>query len=233
MRATNFPCDGKVTDHPLKMPDATSPPQRTETADPQRPNFVRRMYDWVLSLAERKHAGSWLAGLSFAEASFFPIPPDVLLIPLCLGSARRALRFATLCTVASVVGGAFGYFIGAQLWSNLDTVFYDWIPGFTESKFHQFQGWYEEWGIWIVFAAGFSPLPYKIFTITSGVASMAFLPFLAISAVSRGARFFLVAGLLARYGEPMKQWIDRYFNLLALLFTVLLLAGFASIRWLG
>lgn len=85
----------------------------------KRPNVVRRLYDWMLSLAQRKHAGSWLAGLSFAEASFFPIPPDVMLIPMCLGSTRRALRFATLCTVASVVGGTFGYFIGAQLWDSL------------------------------------------------------------------------------------------------------------------
>ncbi len=198
---------------------------------PSKPGLVRRIYDWVLSLAERESAAWWLFALSFAEASFFPIPPDVMLIPLCLGSATRALRFATLCTIASVAGGAAGYGIGYFAWQGVEQYFYDLVPGFSPEAFGHFQDLYQEWGIAVVFLAGFSPIPFKIFTIASGVAGMAFLPFLGAAAVSRAARFFLVAILLARYGEPMKRLIDKHFNVLALVFSILLIAGFAVLKF--
>lgn len=216
-----------VTDTPPPVPAPPDP-----SPPPARAGIIRRIYDWTLGLAERKHSWAWLGGISFAEASFFPIPPDVLLIPLCLGSTRRALRFAAICSVASILGGMFGYLIGAAFWDSCQHLFFEYVPGFSEEKFSKFQGMFDEYGILIVFAAGFSPIPYKIFTIASGVAGMAVLPFLLASAVSRSARFFLVAFLLARFGEPMKAMIDLHFNKLALLFTALLIGGFVAIKLL-
>ena len=208
------------------------PVEPSEPVAPATRNPLRRLYDWVLSLAERRHAGSWLGGLSFAEASFFPIPPDVLLIPLCLGSAKRAVKFAAICSVASVLGGAFGYLLGASFWQALDEVFYRWVPGFTPEKMERFQDSYKEWGWVIVFAAGFSPIPYKIFTIASGIAGMNIGAFLLASAISRSGRFFLVALLIAKFGEPMRRMIDAHFNKLALVFVVLLIGGFAAAKFL-
>ena len=197
-----------------------------------KPNPIRRVYDWTLSLAERKSAGGWLAALSFAEASFFPIPPDVLLIPLCLGALRKALKFALICSVASVLGGMAGYCIGYFAWAETQDFFYQYIPGFNEQAYLRIVEWYHEWGWVIVFLAGFSPIPYKIFTITSGALGMAFLPFVVASTVSRSARFFLVALLLAWFGEPMKHFIDRHFNLLALVFAILLVGGVVAVKYL-
>ena len=197
-----------------------------------KPNLLRRVYDWTLTLAERKSAGGWLAAISFAEASFFPIPPDVLLIPLCLGALRKALKFALICSVASVLGGAAGYAIGAFGWETVQDIFYKYVPGFTEEKFRHLTSWYKEWGWPLVLLAGFSPIPYKIFTIASGVLGMAFPQFLLASAVSRSARFFIVAVLIAKFGEPMKVFIDKHFNKLALAFGVLLLGGFAVLKLL-
>ena len=188
-------------------------------------NPIRQVYEWTLSLAKKKTSSTWLALISFAEASFFPIPPDVLLIPLCLGAIRKALFFATICSVASVIGGLAGYAIGHFSWDVLQDSFYQYVPGFTEEKFTKISLWYEEWGWPLVFLAGFSPIPYKIFTIASGVMGMAVLPFILASAVSRSARFFLVALLIAKFGEPMKEIIDKHFNKLALLFGLLLVGG--------
>jgi len=196
------------------------------------PNPIRRLYDWMLSLAEKKSAPNWLALLSFAEASFFPIPPDVLLIPLCLGALKRALRFALICSIASVLGGLAGYAIGFYAWDAMQGYFFQYIPGFTEEKFTRITEWYGDWGWPLVLLAGFSPIPYKVFTIASGVLGMALFPFLFASATSRSARFFLVAILIAKFGEPMKAKIDKHFNFLALLFATLLLGGFIAIKFL-
>ena len=193
-------------------------------------NPLRRIYDWTLSLAERKTSSWWLGLISFSEASFFPIPPDVLLIPLCLGAIRRALKFALICSIASVLGGLAGYAIGFYGWEALEGFFYDFVPGFTPEKFEEISGWYEEWGWYIVFLAGFTPIPYKVFTVASGVMDMALIPFLLASAVSRSARFFLVAILISKFGEPMKERIDRHFNKCALAFGVLLVGGFLLLK---
>lgn len=195
-------------------------------------NPLRKIYLWTLSLAEKKLAGVWLGLLSFAEASFFPIPPDVLLIPLCLGKMKKAFKFAFICSVASVLGGVAGYVLGAFAWDELSGIFFEYIPGFTEEKFIKLKDWYEEWGWPLVFLAGFSPIPYKIFTVASGVLGMALAPFILASAVSRSARFFLVAFLMARFGEPMKEKIDRHFNLLALVFGILLIGGILVLKFL-
>ena len=195
-------------------------------------NPLRSTYNWTLSLAHKKRASSWLAALSFSEASFFPIPPDVLLIPLCLGNIRKALKFALICSIASVLGGLAGYLIGAFAWDMLQGLFFSYVPGFTPEKFERISAWYGEWGWPLVFLAGFSPIPYKVFTIASGVLCMAWLPFLLASAVSRSARFFLVAILISKFGEPIKEKIDRHFNLLALVFGLLLVGGFLAIKFL-
>ena len=133
----------------------------TDSAEVEKKaNPIRRLYDWTLSLAERRSASSWLAGISFAEASFFPIPPDVLLIPLCLGAVRKALKFALICSIASILGGIAGYCIGAFAWENTQDIFYQYVPGFSPEGYLKVEEWYAEWGWAIVFLAGFSPFPY-------------------------------------------------------------------------
>lgn len=195
-----------------------------------RPNIVRRLYDWVLSWAHTRYGMLALAILSFAEASFFPIPPDVLLIALVLGAREKWVRLALVCSLASVAGGLAGYFIGSGLWSAVDGFFYEYIPGFTAEKFGYVEGLYKEYDFWVVFAAGFTPIPFKVITITAGVFALNLPMFLLASALSRSARFFLVAWLLHRYGEPIRDFIDRRFNLLAIAFTVLLIGGFLLIK---
>ncbi len=191
---------------------------------------IRRLYDWVLSWADTPYAMPALVIIAFAEASFFPIPPDVLLVAMCMGASDRSWVFAGVCTVASVLGGLAGYAIGAFAWSALADTFYRWIPGFTPEAFANIQELYLEWGVVLVLAAGFSPIPFKLFTVASGVAGLPILPFIGAAAVSRGLRFFIVAGLIKRYGAPVKSIIDRYFNQLALLFCVLLVGGFMIMK---
>ena len=190
----------------------------------------RRLYDWVIGFAHHPRATWALAGLSFAESSFFPIPPDVLLMPLALGNRKKALWFAAVCTVASVLGGLLGYAIGYGAWDALQGTVYRFIPGFTPEKFAQVSGLYEEWGVLILFAAAFTPIPFKVFTIVGGVMHQALLPFILVSLVGRGLRFFLVAGLMWKFGEKIVPLIDKYFNLVCVAATVLGVAGFAALR---
>jgi membrane protein YqaA with SNARE-associated domain len=194
--------------------------------------LVRNLYDWVLSWAETRYGAPALFLLALAEASFFPIPPDVLLLPLCVGKRARALRFALICTVGSVVGGAIGYAIGWGAWEAVDQVFYDYVPGFSEDKFHMVGDLYEQYNFWVVFVAAFTPIPYKVITIAAGVFQISFPMFMIASIVGRAARFFLVAGLLYFFGEPIKGFIDRWFNLLVVVFTILLIGGFALLKYL-
>lgn len=198
------------------------------TAD--RPNIVRRLYDWVLSWAESPYGLAALAVISFAEASFFPIPPDVLLIALVLGAREKWIKLALVCSLASVAGAIAGYAIGAGLWAAVDQFFYSYVPGFTPEKFAYVEGLYNEYGFWVVFAAGFTPIPFKVITITAGAFALNIPMFLLASTLSRSARFFLVAFLLHRYGEPIRKFIDKWFNLLAIGFTVLLIGGFVLLK---
>jgi len=197
----------------------------------------RRLYDWVLHWANTPYGGPALFVMSFAESSFFPIPPDVLLAPLVLGNRRKWLAYALTCSVASVLGGVLGYAIGATVWGLIDQlVFGLHLPGLNEANFLKAQAWYEEWNFWVVFVCGFTPLPYKVCTISAGLffgwKAMPFAVFLLASAVSRSARFFLVAGLMGLVGPTVKPLIDRYFNLLCVAFVLLLIGGFAAIRYL-
>ena len=195
--------------------------------------LLRRLYDWVLHWAYTPQALPALFVLSLAESSFFPIPPDVLLLPLCLGQPSKAFRFAAWCSLASVIGGVVGYLIGAGLWqAGLDQIFFDYVPGFTPDVYSRVQGLYNEWDFWIVFTAGFTPIPYKVFTVTAGVFEVNFWMFLFASAVSRSARFFLVAWLLKRYGAPIRDFIEKRLGLISLLFCALLIGGFVVIKYL-
>lgn len=189
------------------------------------------MYDWVLSFAHSRHSTTALASLSIAESSFFPIPPDVLLIPLCLGKRSKALWFATVCTIASVLGGLFGYLIGWAFWGALADLFYRYIPGFTPEQFNKVADLYQQYNFWVVFIAAFTPIPYKIITIAGGVCAVNLPMFIIGSAVGRGLRFFLVAGMMWLFGEPIVKFMDKYFNLLSIIFTILLIGGFAVIKY--
>jgi membrane protein YqaA with SNARE-associated domain len=197
-------------------------------------HWHRRLYDWVVHFAQTKHGERALFLLSFAESSFFPVPPDVLLAPLALGSPKKWLRFATACSIASVLGGILGYAIGMFLWSLIGNWAYAHLGaiGITEANFAKFQLWYEKYDFWIVFTCGFTPLPYKVCTISAGVARINFLGFLVASTVSRSARFFIVAGLVGWKGEKIRPVIEKYFNWFTLGFAVLLIGGFLVIKWL-
>ncbi|MCF8482311.1 MAG: DedA family protein [Rhodospirillum sp.] len=202
------------------------------TATPPRPSIspLRRLYDWTMEKASGPHALWILALVAFIESSIFPIPPDVLIIPMVLAARRRAWMIAGLCTVASVLGGALGYMIGAFLWDSVGLPVLD-IYGYAE-KFTVFQGWYQDWGAWIVGGAGLTPFPYKVVTIASGAVHLDFIVFMVASALSRGLRFFLVAGLLWWFGEPIRTFIEKRLGLLTAIFFVLLLGGFIALKFL-
>mgnify|MGYP001814998093 FL=1 len=193
--------------------------------------LVRRLYDWVLHWAETPYGGPVLFLLALVESSIFPVPPDVLLIALCIALPSRAWRFALLASAGSVLGGLIGYGIGWGAWSFVDTFFFDYIPGFTPAVFERVQGLFAEYDFWVVFTAGFTPIPYKVITIGSGVFNINLLVFSVASLVSRSLRFFLVAWLLHRYGSGMRDFIDRYFNLLSIVFVLLLLGGFLLLKY--
>jgi len=190
----------------------------------------RRLYDWVLHWAETPYGQPALFFLALVEASCFPIPPDVLLIALCLSRPLRSYRLAAVCLAGSTVGGILGYLLGLGAWGLLDQFFYGYIPGFTPELFARVQSLFAEYGFWTVFTAGFTPIPYKIITIGAGVFEINFLIFVLASIFSRGARFFLIGLLIRSYGEPVKLFIDRYFNLLSFLFVALLIGGFVAIK---
>ncbi len=197
---------------------------------------IRRVYDWVLHWAETPYGTPALFILAFAESSFFPIPPDVLLIALAVSIRTRAFKYALVCSLGSVFGGMLGYFIGHELWYTKDSFssfanfFFNYIPGFTPEVFYKVRQMYDENAFWVVFSAGFTPIPYKIITIAGGVSKINIPLFLIASTVSRSLRFFLVAGIIWKFGAPITAWIDKYFNKLAILFTLLLIGGFAMVQ---
>lgn len=191
--------------------------------------MLRSLYDWTLRLAGHRHAQWGLAVVSFVESSVFPIPPDVVLIPMVLSQRQKAWAYAAICTVASVIGGIFGYAIGYFLFDTLGQQILSFY-GYQDA-FASFAARYNQYGIWIVLIAGFTPFPYKVITIASGVTHLNFVVFMLASIVSRGARFFIVAGLLWWFGEPIRTFIDRYFGLLSFLFMALLIGGFIVARY--
>jgi membrane protein YqaA with SNARE-associated domain len=195
-------------------------------------HWHRRLYNWVIHFAHTKHGQIALFALSFSESSFFPVPPDVLLAALALGAPKKWLRLAIICSIASIIGGIFGYLIGVFLWSLIGQWVFAHLGfiGLTETNFAKFQMWYGKYDFWIVFTCGFTPIPYKVCTISAGVATINFAGFLIASALSRSARFFLVAGLLGWQGEKIRPFIEKYFDLLSLAFVALLVGGFIVIK---
>jgi membrane protein YqaA with SNARE-associated domain len=200
----------------------------SETTAPWR--IHRRLYDWVLHWALTPHGLVALFLLAFAESSFFPVPPDVLLIALVLGSTHRWLLAAGLCTAGSVLGGVAGYGIGMFLMETVGVKVIDMYHA--QAYYEKVTEWYRQYDFWIVFIAAFTPIPYKVFTIASGAFHMNLFGFVMVSLIGRGARFFLVAGLLRWIGEPMRKFIDKYFDWLALAFVLLLIGGFALVQYL-
>jgi membrane protein YqaA with SNARE-associated domain len=181
------------------------------------------LLNMVMGWAEHRHASYYLAGLSFAESSFFPIPPDVMLAPMTLAKPERAWQFALVTTLASVVGGVAGYLIGMFAFELVEPVLHS--AGYWD-RYLAAREWFTVWGVWVVFLAGFSPIPYKVFTITAGVVGMVFLPFVLASFVGRGARFFLVAGLMRLGGPKMERILRQYIDHLGWLLVVVVVLGY-------
>jgi membrane protein YqaA with SNARE-associated domain len=182
------------------------------------------MYEWTLKWAEHKMAPKMLALLTFSESIFFPIPPDVLLAPMVLAKPEKAWQFASLTTLSSIIGGSVGYLLGYLM-------FEPWIqPLITEFGYqHRFDtamNWFSEWGVWVVFIAGFSPIPYKLFTVSAGFLHMAFLPFFFASAIGRGMRFFLVAGLIKLGGAAMEKSLRKWIDVLGWGFVALIILAY-------
>lgn len=192
--------------------------------------FVQGVYGCCMQLAAGKYALPSLLVVSFVESSFFPIPPDILLIPLVLSRRRNAFKIAFWTTVSSVIGGMFGYYIGYFLYDTIGISILNFFH--YAEKFKEFQSLYNKWGAWIVFGAGITPFPYKIITIASGVTHLNLMIFIIASVIARGLRFYLISGLLWKFGEPVKNYIEKNLGWLSVLFFLLLAGGFALIKWL-
>jgi membrane protein YqaA with SNARE-associated domain len=192
--------------------------------------MLRRLYDWTMGLAAHRHAGWALAGVSFAESSIFPIPPDILLIPMVLAKRALAWLYAAICTAASVAGGLAGWLIGAFLFETVGQPVLQFY-GYTD-QFADFAERYNAYGAWIVFFAGITPFPYKVITIASGVTGLSLGVFLVASLLARGLRFYIVAALLWWLGPPIRAFIEKRLGLLFTIFVVLLVGGFVVARYM-
>ena len=194
--------------------------------------MLRNLYDWVLTWAEHRYASFALFVMAFAEASFFPIPPDVLLLAMAMGAPNKAIRFAAICTLGSVLGGITGYAMGWGLWGVLDSYFYQYVPGFNEALFIRLAESFSDNTFSAIFAAGFTPIPFKVFTIAAGAALVPFGIFVLGAVASRALRYGLLAALIMWFGPTIKVWIDKYFNILTIVATVLLVGGFVLIGYM-
>lgn len=192
--------------------------------------MFRPMYDWVLRLAHHRHALRSLAIVSFAESSFFPIPPDVMVVPMVLARRDQAYLIATVCTLASVVGGIFGYAIGYYLWDSIG----QWLVNLyhMQSKIETLRQGYANYGAAIILLKGLTPIPFKLVTLASGFFAFNFPLFVLLAAITRAARFFIIAALLKRFGEPVQAFIEERLNLFAWGFLILLIGGFAAVAYL-
>lgn len=215
-------------------PAAEEAAAAAEVADSSRPRgLLRRLYAWVLSWADSPHGTTALAAISFAESSFFPIPPDVLQIALSVGQPRRSFRFATVSAVASVIGGVVGWLIGWGIWQSVSGFFYEVVPGFTPEKFRYVESLYQENAFLYLLLSAFTPIPFKIFTIAAGVCSVPLSTLVIASAIGRSGRFFLVATIMRLFGRSARDLLDKYLELATLLLGALIIAGFLAIRSLG
>ena len=192
--------------------------------------MLRRLYDWCIDAAGKRHAAWIMGGVSFAESSFFPIPPDAMLIPISLARPDRAYYFATICTITSVAGGIVGYLIGALLYESLGHWLIQ-IYGYGD-KVEEFRAAYAKWGAWIILLKGLTPVPYKLITITSGFAGYNFLLFVLLSIITRGGRFFVIAFLIHRYGEWAREIIEKRLAFWTTAFLIGLIGGIVVVVWL-
>ncbi len=192
--------------------------------------MLRGIYDWTLRMAAHKRAEWALAGVSFVESSIFPIPPDVLLMPMVLADRSKAWRYATIATIASVIGGFLGYAIGYFLFEAVGKAILEFYH--VMDKYDALKHSFDEWGAWIIIAKGWTPIPFKFLTITSGALQFGLLAFTVASVISRGMRFFLVAGLLWAFGPPIRAFVEKRLGLVTTLFVVILVGGFIAIKYL-
>ena len=192
--------------------------------------IFRNLYEWTLAKSSHKKAPWFLSIISFSESSFFPIPPDIILIPMVLAKKTKAFFYASICTISSVLGGVLGYFIGLILFNSIGIILINLYH--LNDSINEFKNYYNLYGPWIVVIAGFTPFPFKVITIASGLFQLNFIIFILCSFLSRGARFYLVAGLLYLYGGKIRIFIDRYFNFLTILFLVLLIGSILFIKLL-
>ena len=199
------------------------------TAPSPRRHLIRRLYDWTVGWADRPGGTRALLVIAFAESSFFPIPPDVLLIALCVGAPHASFRFALVCSVGSVAGGAFGWLLGAGAWHLLRDAFIPYV--FAQSTFDHVQQLYQGNAFIAILTAAFTPIPYKVFTVAAGVFEVSLPTLLVASVIGRSARFFMVASVFFFFGRQMRVLIERYFDLLTWAFLALGIAGFLTIRY--
>ena len=192
--------------------------------------MIRALYDWTLGLAQSRHALWALAFVAFIESSVFPIPPDILMIPMIVAAPRRAFLIALVATVSSVLGGAFGYYIGGMFFESIRRPVLEFYG--QTAHFETFQIRYNDYGAWAVLIAGVTPFPYKVITILSGATSLSFPVFMIASLFARALRFFLIAALLWKFGAPIRDFIERRLGLMFTLAIILLIAGFAAVRFL-
>ena len=193
-------------------------------------NFFRFFYDWTLKKSSHPKAKWFLAIIAFSESSFFPIPPDIILIPMIIAKKTKAWLYAFICTFSSVLGGVTGYVIGYFFYTSIGILIVE-AYGLSDS-FNSFEQYYNNYGIWIVLGAGFTPFPFKFITIASGVFNLNIILFIIVSIFARGLRFYLIAILLFIFGERIKKIVDNYFNLLTILFFILLIGSVLLIKLL-
>lgn len=191
--------------------------------------MLRRLYDAVMRLAAGRHATSWLAAVSFAESSVFPVPPDVMLAPMVYAKPQKAYFYAAVCSLASVIGGVFGYAIGYFLTPVGEAIlaFMGHAEGLTEM-----QAWYDRYGVWVILAKGLTPIPFKLVTIASGVLHYAFVPFLIACVITRAGRFFIVAALVKRFGPAIQPVIEKRLVLFTTIFVIILVGGIVALKFL-
>lgn len=195
-------------------------------------NPLRKLYFWTLHWADTPYALFALFVISFTESSFFPIPPDVLLLPMCFARPKKWLSYAFWCTTASVLGGVAGWFIGYFVWEALSGFFYQWIPGFTPEAFARFSQLYQEHGFWVVLLKGLTPIPFKLITVSAGACHVSLGMLVVAAIISRGARFFLLAFLIRMFGATIKPFIEKYLDQVLLLGFILIVLGFLMIKFL-
>lgn len=192
--------------------------------------MLKNLYNWVLHWADTKYGVPALSMVSFIESSFFPIPPDPLLIALCLGKPKRSFWYATICSIMSVLGGIFGYLIGWGIWELVDDFFFNYI--ISQKAFFYVSGKYNENAFLAILGASFTPITYKVFTVTAGVFKVNIFILILASAIGRSARFFMEAILIYFYGMSIRNFIEKYFNVLATIFFLLLILGFIIVKYL-